>query len=119
MSGYKAEKSSKKTEKISKYKNPFLRLADSSKEEEEENFSTRKKTHKKLQSQTKEGEYRSTKFHFRIGKFKKFTGDETNIDMYINDKKSSYKMYISDSGNAYFKNEVDHLDILNSESSDI
>jgi len=28
-------------------------------------------------------------------------------------------MYISDSGNAYFKNEVDHLDILNSDSSEV
>ena len=66
-------------------------------------------------SQDKNKIFKSTNFHFRFGKFRIFKPKDTEINLYINNIESSFKMRMSKKGIAYFKyfinrDKNDHID---------
>ncbi len=63
-------------------------------------------------STTPEKEYRSSSFHFRVGKFKAFKPHKKSITIVVNSQRSSFNMYFDEKGDAYFQTIVDKKSIF-------
>ena len=50
--------------------------------------------------------YKSSPFRIRFGTFKIFRTKEKMVDIYVNGKKSNLTMRLSESGEAYFQQEI-------------
>lgn len=50
--------------------------------------------------------YKSSPFRIRFGTFKIFRTKEKIVDIYVNGKKSDLTMRLSESGEAYFQQEI-------------
>ncbi len=56
------------------------------------------------------GKFRSTEFHFRVGKLKLLKSDRKKGWLWINNKDSGHDMYFSNSGVAYFEYEKEFVE---------